>query len=119
MTVVIFNNDESETQYTTDVWTDKLSTSGTIGTGDYIIWICAEFTGSATNKVAEIRVLVDDVERAFEQLTPPVANQVRTFNSMGLMNLESGSHTIKIQVRSGTTPNTTRCRRARILVMKH
>lgn len=120
MTVVIYANDETLTETTSDVWVDKVSASGTIGAGHYIIWASAEYTGSATNKVSEIRVLLDDVEVAFGQQVPDIANQVENFAPMGLVEyIAGGTHTIKLQFRSGTTPNTTRCRRARLLVMKH
>lgn len=121
MSVMLYLNEEAETQNTTNVWQSKLGGSKDLGTeeGNYMIWASAEYSGSATTKVSSIEVLLDGVEVALEQYTPPIVNQVRVFNSMGLVHLTGGSHTLELLFRSESTPNTTRCRRARILIMKH
>jgi hypothetical protein len=121
MTVILYQNQEAETQNATVDWAEKVSASGPLPDGEahYMIWASAEYTGSATNKNAEVRVLLDGAEVALEQLTPPVTNQIRVFNSFGLVVLNGGTHSIALEFRAGSIPNTVRCRRARILVMKH
>lgn len=119
MTVVLFTNDESITQNATDVWQDKISVSGPVPEGDYIVWVYAEYSGNSTNRISGIRVLVDGVERAYETYQPPSANAPRGFSTMGLINLSADTHSVQLQYRSETLPQTTTIRRARILVMKH
>jgi hypothetical protein len=118
LTVVAYASDESETPFTTSVWATKTSASGTLTAGDYIIWASAEYTGDSVSKISAIRVLLDGTEVASEAITPAVSNRYITFSSMGLKTLAAGSHSLVMEVRSETIPQTTKCRRARMLVMK-
>jgi hypothetical protein len=123
MTVMLYKNEEPESQNLTTDWATKLTASGSLGDAaneaEYMIWVSAEYTGSAIDKAAEIKVLLDGNEVAFEAYTPPVANQVRVFNSMGMAHLHGGIHELIMQVRAAAIPNTVRCRRARLLLIKH
>ena len=120
MTVILFNNDESESSVSATGWNTKLSISGNIeSSGEFIVFVTAEFTGTATNRGVATRVLVDEVERGYDSFIPQIADSYRTYTSMGLMNLNAGEHSIRIEFGCNQSGQTAKCRRARILVMKH
>ena len=120
MTVILFENEESESENQSTDWQTKISKSGDIDNdGEFIIWTSAEITGINTNRIVQARVLIDGIERTFDIFKPVISGLYRSFSSMGLIHLSMGNHSVEIQFACYTTPQIAKMRRARILVMKH
>lgn len=119
MTVVLFLNSEEEEQTSENTWQDKGVVSGELIEGDYFIHIYCEVTGTQTNRGIGVRVLLDDVEHAFDSKRPVVANAYQACSLMGSGFLTEGIHELKLQYVAESPPQVAKIRRARVLIIKH
>jgi hypothetical protein len=119
MTVVLYSFDEELSSVSTNEWTDKLVVSGEVTEGQYKLFASCEFAGDTVGKIIAVRILLDNEEVSACSTLVAVPGMPQKFCDMGLATLTEGEHSMVLQYRSETLPNTTFIRRARILVEKH
>jgi hypothetical protein len=120
MTVILYNSDESESINDTNVWVTKLSVSGNTRNTPHKIFVSCEYAGNATNKISEIRVLIDGIERSYDYQIPQISNNYKKFCDFGEITFPTeATHTLELQFRSATLPQITKIRRARINIEQH
>lgn len=124
MTVISYHSEEGESEVQGDEWEDVAKVFVDVaesGSGEYIIWASCEYAGVSLNKIVAVRILIDDVEVAIDHFKSVLANQFRTFSTMGLKHWEKveGFHWLKLQAKCADPTQTVKVRRKRLLVMKH
>ena len=103
------------------VWQDVLTITGTIDQlAKYLIDAGLEMAGSVTNRAIAGRVTIDGVERRKHRFVPDEADEYQdvSFHS-GKIQLDTGSHTLKIQTASGHSSQTVSSRRHSVVLIKY
>jgi hypothetical protein len=119
MTVMIYEAVESADNNVGDTWYEVVSKSGNLSVGEHFIWIHAEYGGILTDQTAEIRVLVDAVERGYDHFIPDISARYRSYTFFGLLDVTvDGSHTVSVEIKGGSATQTVSIRRRRLMVMK-
>jgi hypothetical protein len=119
MTVILFPRSENLSQNDTAVWQDKLTASGPITEGQYMIIVSLEYGGTNTEKGVAVRLVVDGEEQNMDQHTPDIANTPKVVTMFWGGFLSAGNHSMQVQFKAVSTPQTALCRRARAVVQKH
>ena len=123
ITVILYDSDESVSTNNTTAWQTKLEASGPLPIPDgetawFKLYVCCEYSGSLTNQLFEVRVLLDDVEVSRDAHRPPTAQEPRKFMDFGFVELSPGTHKLTLQFRPRTS-GTAYCQRARLIVEKY
>ena len=110
----VYDEDDTESSTTSTAWTEKLSISSTVPSGDYIILWSYEWSHSDTSRFFDGRLQLDDTTNIMghHESTSNTANWVPV---SGFKRLQlSGSHTLDLDYRSSKKNKTAYIRRARL-----
>ena len=120
MTVIFYDSNESEQHFNTTAWVDAASKSGFLRAQPHWLWLYCEYGGTLTNREVEVRITVNDVERAYDYHTPGKVNGYKNFSSFGQITpvVEDTEYTIRLQVKGENTAQTVNIRRIRLMVMQ-
>ena len=120
MTVIFYESVESEQNFNTTTWVDVATKAGFLNDQPHWLWVFCEYGGTLTNREIEIRVTVNDVERAYDHHTPEKSNGYKSFTAFGQINPPAPDtlYTVKLQVQGENTAQTINVRRIRLMVMQ-
>lgn len=121
MTVIFYGKSETESTTNSTEWQTKFSVQKT--REDYVwqhkIFVYCEIGGSVDRYAVQVRVMLNDVERAFTSIKPCEDGAYQSFTAMGIIDLGSGTHTLEVQYRSTHVNQTAKIRRVRAFVEKY
>jgi hypothetical protein len=110
---------EGESTSTSTTWQDKLALTFTPSTsGDYLILATANYGGSSTDYSTLLQFLKDGSVQAGPTRETSATEARYTFGVMRKINLDTTSHTFKIQYRTENTANTARIEFAHIVAIR-
>jgi hypothetical protein len=110
---------ESESSSTSTSWLDKVALTFTPSTsGDYLIMATANYGGSSTTYSTLLQFLKDGSVQAGPTRETSATEARYTFGVMRKINLDTTSHTFKIQYRTEDTHNTARIKYAHIVAIR-
>ena len=114
-----YNSSDGESLTTSGAYSDKVILTFTPSlTGDYLITASAELSGSSVTYDVRVRMIIDGTTYSSSMWQPDEANMWESFFTSKVINLGSGSHTIRIQYSSENFAQTVTIRRARIMALK-
>jgi hypothetical protein len=110
---------ESESSSVSTSWLDKVALTFTPSTsGDYLIIATANYGGSSTDYSTLLQFLKDGSVQAGPTRETSATEARYTFGVMRKINLDTTSHTFKIQYRTENTANTARIKYAHIVAIR-
>lgn len=120
--MILHFTEEKESKVKGDQWQDVAQDAIDITTrarpGEYVIWAGCEYAGNIGGTV-EVRLLLDERERAFDHFNPTQADKFRCFSVMMPETLTDGFYYLTLQARCLDPTQTVKVRRKRMLVMRH
>jgi len=114
-----YNSSDGESSSNSGTYTDKviLTFTPTL-TGNYLIIASAELRGSSNAWDVRVQMTIDGTAYANPTWQPDEANMWESFFTSKVINLGSGSHTIRIQYSSENSVQTVTIRSARIMALR-
>jgi len=111
---------ESESSWNTNTnWQDKVSLTFTPSTsGDYLVIATANYGGSSTQYSTLLQFLKDGTVQAGPTRETSATEARYTFGVMRKINLDTSSHTFKIQYKTENTANIARINYAHIVAIR-
>jgi hypothetical protein len=115
-----YTESEAESSWNTNTnWQDKVALTFTPSTsGDYLIIATANLGGSSTTYSTLVQFLRDGVVQAGPTRETSASEARYTFGVMRKVNLDTTSHTFKIQYRTENTANTAYISHAHIVAIR-
>jgi hypothetical protein len=114
-----YNSSDGESSLNSGTYTDKVILTFTPSlTGYYLVIASAELRGSSNAWHVRVQMTIDGTTYANPTWQPDEANMWESFFTSKVINLGSGSHTIRIQYSSENSAQTVTIRRARIMALR-
>lgn len=114
-----YNSSDGGSSSNSATYSDKVILTFTPSlTGYYLVIASAELRGSSNAYDVRVRMTIDGTTYANPTWQPDEANMWESFFTSKVINLGSGSHTIRIQYSSENSAQTVTIRRARIMALK-
>lgn len=114
-----YDSSNGESSTTSGTYSDKVILTFTPSlTGYYLVIASAELRGSSNSYNVRVRMTIDGTTYANPTWQPDEANMWESFFTSKVVNLGSGSHTIRIQYSSENSAQTVTIRRARIMALR-
>jgi hypothetical protein len=114
-----YNSSDGESSTTSGTYSDKVVLTFTPSlTGYYLVIASAELRGSSNSYNVRVQMTIDGTTYANPTWQPDEANMWESFFTSKVVNLGSGSHTIRIQYSSENSAQTVTIRRARIMALR-
>jgi len=114
-----YDSSDGESSSNSATYSDKVILTFTPSlTGYYLVIASAELRGSSNAYDVRVRMTIDGTTYANPTWQPDEVNMWESFFTSKVINLSSGSHTIRIQYSSENFAQTVTIRRARIIALK-
>jgi hypothetical protein len=114
-----YDSSNGESSTTSGTYSDKVILTFTPSlAGDYFVIASAELRGSSASYDVRVRMTIDGTTYANPTWQPDEANMWESFFTSKVINLDSSSHTIRIQYSSENPAQTVTIRRARIMALR-
>lgn len=118
MTLMFYDSVLQEQQVTSVNWIEIASKTGHLNARENLVWVSAEYTGTATNRDLFIQVKVDGQVVSNDYFRPSVSGEYRKFCDFGLFLATEGEHTISLEGKIGSAGTVLTVRRIRLAIMQ-